>query len=763
MLLKIYKNSSNRGPGNPEHFPGEYLLLRTLVDLLPDRIYMKDLESRFVLCNKATAYHAGVEDSDLLIGKMDSDFYGKESADKYYADEQRLIKTGKPFIYINERNLDKAGNEKWSLTTKMPLRDKGGEIIGLIGIGRDITDLKESEKYITQKYFSLQSNKSFNFKNILQNIIENSTDSICIKDLEGRYILLNKNHSDWLGASDPQEVMGKKDSDFLPLAQAEQIRKDELRIFYTQKPITYEEKRKGPDGKNKWILTRKYPFYDDENRIIGVFALSRDITHYKHLEKTLRKVNKQKTQFFINLAHETKTPLTLIRNYLDNYINKYGLNDDLQVISNSIRKLLSDMINYLDEEKLRRKQVFYNHKRLINASELLIDKIPLLKEIAEENKLKFKADIEERVLLRADPLAVDRIINNLIDNSVKYTDKGGEIRVALKVVKEKVVFEVTDTGIGMNEEQMACIFKPYYQLSHEKGTHQGIGMGLNIVKSIVDSLHGQIKVESIPGKGSTFTILFKKPVTQKNEEIMKEVIPAYPYSRKQVIKDIKEQDLGAGKPNILLVDDNMDMLYFLQTSLKAKYNVYLARSGEEALQKLKTMPVPDIIISDIMMGGIDGHQFFLCLKDTTEYRSVPFIFLSAKTVDEEKIKGLMEGAMDYIYKPFLIEEVAAKIQNIIKKRQEQREKDIKEMEEKIAALSKADRSQRTEADFMALCSEKNITKREIEVLSLLLKGMYNKEIGNALKIKLITVEKHIQHIFQKTGARNRYELLNIFR
>jgi PAS domain S-box-containing protein len=296
---------------------GEYRLLRTLIDLLPDRLYMKDLQSRFIVCNKATANHGGLEEAEDLIGKKDSDIYVKEAADKYIADEQLLIKTGKPFIYINERNLDKAGNEKWSLTTKMPLKDRDGKIVGLIGIGRDITDLKESEKYITKKYFSLQSNRSFNFKNILQNIVENSTDSICIKDRDGRYILLNKNHSDWLGATGPEEVMGKADSDFLPAAQAEQIKRDELRIIGTQKPVTYEETRTGPDGKSKWILTRKYPFYDEQNRIIGVFALSRDITHYKHMEKSLRGVNRQKTRFFINLAHETKTPLTLIKNCLE--------------------------------------------------------------------------------------------------------------------------------------------------------------------------------------------------------------------------------------------------------------------------------------------------------------------------------------------------------------------------------------------------------------------------------------------------------------
>ncbi|MBN2443083.1 MAG: response regulator [Spirochaetales bacterium] len=516
-------------------------------------------------------------------------------------------------------------------------------------------------------------------------------------------------------------------------------------------------------------LVKKWNLNFQLNRVINNLEtqVQKRTEELEIANESLKKANEQKTRFFINLAHETRTPLTLISNYLEKYISKAGMDSDLRILKHNIDLMLKNMVNFLDVEKLRRGQIFFNHNQAAPLSEILKSRIILFTGIAHTKNIIINHTIEDDLYVKADPYAVHRIINNIIENSIKYSGKGGVINITLGKSENVILFRVADNGIGMTKDQMNHIFLPYYQLSHKKRNLQGIGMGLYIVKRIADALHATIDIDSAINRGTTFIISFPDYVPEEKKDYEFDNDLSTPYDSGQTNIELKEENITPAKKNILLVDDNPEMLYFIQTFLKERYNVYMAENVKGALEKLKTISPPDIIISDIMMDELDGHQFFSFLKRSEEHNDIPFIFLTAKSSEEEKLKGLSEGAVDYIYKPFSIGELSAKIESIIDNRAQLKKKYVERIETRIkGVLSHIRKQNLLKERFLPvdkLGETYNLSKREREVILFLLDGCINKEIGDRLEISLRTVEFHLSNIYKKLNVRNKIELVNLLK
>ncbi|MCG8571391.1 MAG: ATP-binding protein [Spirochaetes bacterium] len=466
-----------------------------------------------------------------------------------------------------------------------------------------------------------------------------------------------------------------------------------------------------------------------------------------------------KTTFFINLAHETKTPLTLIKNYLSRY-RETQKKTDLDILEQNVDKLIRDMVNFLDSEKLSRGQIFYHHDQIVDFSGFLTDKIRQFDWIASKKKICIHRNIENDLYLKADPYALDRIINNLLDNAIKYTAEAGYIAVQLRSDHQHIQLIVTDTGIGISEEQQKHIFLPYHQTSCEKRNIQGIGMGLAIVKQIIDSLAGTISVESQINQGAVFKVTLNRYQPEKNETIRNDVPYSVPLDRgsKPVLHDLSYIE---GRENIYIVEDNIELLAYIRSELARTYNVFYALNGEEALEKIRSIPEPGLILSDVMMDRMDGFEFCDKLRNDLHYAHIPFIFLTAKTAAESKITGLKEGAMDYIAKPFIMEELELKIKNILQQ--------VSLAEENIKLKSKnIDLSA-----FEQKCNLFNLSPREIQIIDLLLKNprLKYREIARIINIGEKTVNSHMQNIYDKalkltdifgyTGDKIRPNKLNI--
>ncbi|MEW5816630.1 MAG: ATP-binding protein, partial [Spirochaetota bacterium] len=425
--------------------------------------------------------------------------------------------------------------------------------------------------------------------------------------------------------------------------------------------------------------------------------------------------------------------------------------------------LLRNMVNVLDFEKFEKKIPVYNHNQIIDLSETLSKKLKIFELAALKQGLKIDSEIEKTQIIGIDPFALDRIINNLMDNAIRYNKTSGRISVRLYSDKEeRVCLEISDTGIGMSSDQIDKIFEPYHQLSHKKLNIQGIGVGLNIVKKIIDEVGGEITVLSDYGQGSTFTIFFQK-LKAENVHPQAGIDFSQPINSFNKV-DLKSESYQKDKQTVFIIEDNKDHLAFLQSSLLSHYNVFYSFNGKEALDKIDIMPYPDIIIADIMMDVMDGFQFYNELLKKEKYKSIPIIFLSALSEERTKQAGLSSGAVDFIFKPYSIEELRAKINSILKLKDEQKKRQIQEIENKIISVIERERDH--EDTFFIIkqnCRKFGITPRQVQVVSLLVQGLEHKEISDKLNMSINTLKTHIKNIYHKCHVQNKIELINLIK
>ncbi len=288
-------------------------LLRTLIDALPDFIYIKDRDSKFIAANKKTCDIMKARSQENLEGKTDFDFYAKEIAQLFYEDEKKVIKTGKAIINKEEIGFDLEGNERVISTTKVPYYDAEGRIVGIVGVGRDITEMNKFQEKLKKQTADLQENNQLleerqeeiqkqseslsdqnlileKERNLLRTLIDNMPDYIYIKDKDSRFLTVNKRLLTVMHKKSLDEVVGKTDYETTPSKEAAEIYyKDEQKIISSGKPIINKEEIGFDENDRKRVMsTSKVPYYDTEGNIAGIVGIGRDITKQKIAEKQLR-------------------------------------------------------------------------------------------------------------------------------------------------------------------------------------------------------------------------------------------------------------------------------------------------------------------------------------------------------------------------------------------------------------------------------------------------------------------------------------------
>lgn len=476
--------------------------------------------------------------------------------------------------------------------------------------------------------------------------------------------------------------------------------------------------------------------------------------------KELEKISEQKTNTFVNLAHETKTPLTLINNYLEEYISNNNPSEELNIVKRNLDKLSSDIVNLFDLEKFNKGFAFYNHNLVCNFSEILKDSVILFKQYA--SGIEIKSTIADNIFIQADPLSINRIINNLIENSIKFSNSHNIIEVKLQKVGNTFQFSVKDYGSGIPVDMQTKIFEPYYQIINPKNNTQGMGLGLPIVKKVIDDLNGNIKVISNPkiAPGTEMLISLNQYTVVTNETLISKVIPKTVTITKEKLK-IEEVFFDEEQQTILIVEDNITMLNYLFKKLSEKYNTYVALNGNDALKKLKEIEIlPDLIITDIMMDKLDGYDLVKIISKSAAYSQIPFILLSSKAAFKDKLQGLKLGAIDYVSKPFSITELLQKIDSILSYAGKQKRaiwnKAISVVNSNSILLKKDSSS----GTFEQNCELYHLTTREKDIAKLICQGQKYKDISESLFIAERTVTKHAQNIFEKTQVSNKIELIN---
>ncbi|PSL43796.1 signal transduction histidine kinase [Chitinophaga niastensis] len=483
----------------------------------------------------------------------------------------------------------------------------------------------------------------------------------------------------------------------------------------------------------------------------------------------LEKANEQRTNTFVNLVHETKTPLTLINNYLEEYINKYGHRKELMIVKNSVDKLNKDISNLFDLERYNKGFIIYNHDQVANFSQILSDNLILFKIYCRKKNVELQGAIEEDVLIKADPGAINGIVINLIENAVKYTSANGEINIALETDDSKIRFTVKDNGIGIKEELHDKIFEPYYQINSQKGGFQGMGLGLPIVKKTVNDLKGWITIGSNPEKkqGTKITISLNRHITVENEATASDYLVNNYAALDMEMAIVPDSDYNDKKQTVLIIEDNIAMVNYLSKKLSEKYNVAAALNGNEALAKIKSYAaLPDLIVSDVMMDKMDGFKFAKIMSEAPDCRHIPFIFLSAKAASRDRFQGLKLGAVDFIQKPFNTEELILKIGAVLENAAKQKrmlfDNALRNMKRGNIpeVIQAAPVAQVTPNRFEQNCSTYQLTIREIAISKLIREGFSYKQIAETLFIAEKTVQKHVQNIFEKVEISNKVQLIN---
>ena len=524
---------------------------------------------------------------------------------------------------------------------------------------------------------------------------------------------------------------------------------DRRTAYYTNlSPGEYTFRVKGSNNDGYWneegasLAVLIYPPFWKTWWAYMVYSLAFFIVVYLLRRNELRKINMrqelelkqvqaeqmaeldmEKNKFFSNISHEFRTPLTLILGPLDRFIGKLKDEDqkqELNLVRRNARRLQTLINQLLSLSKLESGKMKLKAcpENIVKLTSLFLQSFHSM---AEDRgiKLGFESDAEE-CLVYIDTLKFEKVVNNLLSNAFKFTERGGEIKVSITLLhtplsppprfreasaeqrrgdsarvsplqggQRGVTIKFSDTGIGILEKDLPYVFDRFYQVDEtQMKTNLGTGIGLALTKELVELHHGFITAESAQGKGTTFTIVLplgkdhlaedeifvrkdsygepSKTDSEKEDDLLNDdYLFAGDVAPKTELKT--EVPVDNNLPLILIVEDNDDMRSYIKSYLVDSYNIIEATNGKEGAE-LAIEHIPDLIVSDLMMPKMDGSEMTVMLKTDERTSHIPIILLTAKASKESKLEGLETGADDFLTKPFDADELIVRIKNLIEQR-----------------------------------------------------------------------------------------------
>ncbi len=408
--------------------------------------------------------------------------------------------------------------------------------------------------------------------------------------------------------------------------------------------------------------------------ILIFIVLGRELIYRTRLKNQVRlerlnreqqtKLAKDKLDFFTNVSHELKTPLTLISDPLKqlqkNNLNKHDKNLYLSLVDrnvNNLSRLINQILDFrkTEEGAIKPKYSSYDLKRLVHSC---FQSFELL---AVKRNIDFTIDIDESIgECLIDIEKTEQIFMNILSNAFKYTPDGGSVHWKICLRNQNTILKVSisDSGIGISENALETVFSPFNSSNSRPFHGNSSGIGLSLTKNLVEVLGGSIELESKEQQGTQ--VYIKLPyrtfnsVSTKNED-------------KNVDNQVYDSDEIDSKPHILIVEDNLDVQTYLKNELERRYTISQAFNGKDGLDQAITV-IPDLIISDIMMPVMEGVAMSKVLKQNQNTCHIPILLLTAKTSEESKMEGFKYGAEGYITKPFSVDVLQAQIKSVLHNR-----------------------------------------------------------------------------------------------
>jgi len=405
-------------------------------------------------------------------------------------------------------------------------------------------------------------------------------------------------------------------------------------------------------------------------------AARRALSELKDRNARLAELDHMKSVFLANISHELRTPLALILGPTEKWLNSADLSEeqhrDLDVVMRNGRSLLKTVNDLLDVSKLEAGKLTPVYAR-VDLSEIVRLTCSLFDGIAKDADVDYSVEVPHALIAEVDPEMIQRVLLNLLSNAFKFGAAGGVISCALESAGHNAILQVQDKGPGIPLEMRERIFERFMQVEGEvTRRHSGTGLGLAIAKEFVELHEGSIRETTPVGGGALFlvTLPLKAPRELLGARALQELVPTPVSSSvleelrvsKPPIEEVPTDSVKRG--TVLVVEDNLEMNQFIVDILRGEYNVISALDGREGLEKtLKHKP--DLILSDIMMPEVGGEEMVSEIRRRPELSGIGIILLTAKADDGVRVRLLQAGAQDFVTKPFLREEVKARVQNIM--------------------------------------------------------------------------------------------------
>lgn len=606
----------------------ERRMLRTLIDNLPDPIYVQDIECRKVIANKADVENIGANSEADVLGKTDLELFSEKIGERGYLDDKRVILTGKPIYDLEEEFIDKNGKIRWLQTTKIPLQDKDGKITGLVGIGHDITERKRVQAELEQSYMFSKS------------LLDTIPFGMDIVDEVGNILFQSDNFTRHFG----DKAIGKKCWELYrddktqcadcPLLQGINIGETEA----------YESH--GVLGNRVFEINHTGMMYQGKKAMLEIFQ---DITERKENEEELIRAKEKaeesdrlKTAFLHNISHEIRTPMNAIVGF-SALLGEPEIDDDsrksyIDVIMQSSNHLLSIITDIVDISNIEA-NLIKTVKNEINLNSTLKSLCNQFFPKAYEKKILLECETklpDADSFILTDRTKLTQILSNLVGNALKFTDKGS-IKVSYTIRDKLLEFTVADTGIGIPQPYHERVFDRFYQVqSNVSRLYEGTGLGLAISKAYVEHLGGRIWLTSEPGKGTafSFTIPYEKQISVSVPVTERKAPDTYVFPEKKVILVAEDIESNFKLIKYFLSGSNTELLH--------------ASNGREAVDKCFANGRIDLILMDIKMPVMDGYSAVRLIREKNN--KVPIIAQTAYADDRDR--AIECGCSGFISKPF---------------------------------------------------------------------------------------------------------------
>ena len=577
----------------------EQFLLRTLMENIPIHVYLKDLDSRFIVVSESKARRDGME-SAAMVGKTDFDLFSGEHAKQAFDDEQRIMRTGQPMVDLEERETWPDRPDTWVSTTKMPLRDAQGRIVGTFGISRDITDRRRAEEAMRENEEKFRT------------LAESAQDAIVMFDGDDQILFWNGAAERLFGYTKAEAIGGRYHLLVVPERFREASAKGLAEYRQTGTGAAIGKLRElaalRKDGTEFPVeLSLSMVMLQKKYAAIGII---RDITERKRTEKALQDAVEEakasarlKSQFLANMSHEIRTPLNGVVGMIGLLLDS-ELTPEQRTFANTVRTsadcLLTIINDILDFSKIEAGMLTFE-ERLFELRVPVQDCLQLMAERAHAKGLELAYLIDDNVPVHVigDAGRLQQVLLNLVGNALKFTERG---EVVVRVTREgeesdgvRLRFTVTDTGIGIAPEARKRLFQPFSQadgsITRKFG---GTGLGLAISKQLVELMGGEIGVESEAGQGSTFWFTVR--------------LAQQPAALRVVARRVNLAGQRA-----LIVDDNKTNREILQRQLTAwRISSVCTEDGQSALSLLRSTAQTgqpfNFALLDMQMPGMSGFE-----------------------------------------------------------------------------------------------------------------------------------------------------------